>query len=319
MSHNGETQRVTTDDGRVLTFAVTGDPHGSPVFLVHGTPGSRSGPKPRGSVLYRLGVKLISYDRPGYGGSTRHRHRCVADAALDVRTIAAGLGHEKFAVVGRSGGGPHALACAALLPDLVTRAAALVSVAPPDAAGLDWFAGMTDGNVRDYTMAARDRVQLTRHLTRRAEEIASDPEKLIDALITEVTDPDLRVVRDYAIRRLLTDTYSEAFRNGPFGWIDDVLALRSPWGFDPAGIKAPVRLWHGADDNFSPVSHTRWFAEHIPCVELEVQPATAHFGAVEVLPRLLGWLAQPAETPVPDGRTQQPPSRVGSLASLGVA
>ncbi|NUT36620.1 MAG: alpha/beta fold hydrolase [Hamadaea sp.] len=261
-------------------------------------PGSRSGPKPRGSVLYRLGIKLISYDRPGYGGSTPHPHRSVADAVRDVLTIADHLGHERFAVVGRSGGGPHALACAALRPERVTRAAALVSLAPPDAPDLDWFAGMTEGNVREFTMAARDRGMLAEHLTRRADEIRSDPDKLIEALLKEVTDPDLQVVRDYAIRRLLTDTYSVAFEQGPFGWIDDVLAIRSPWGFTVEDIDVPTRLWHGADDNFSPVSHTRWFARHIPGAELEVQPATAHFGAVEVLPKLLAWLAQPVGVPV---------------------
>src|SRR5262245_22879736 len=122
---------------------VDGDAGGWPVFLLHGTPGSRNGPRPRSGVLYRLGVWLISYDRPGYGRSPRHAGRLVADAAADVETIANELSIDRFSVVGRSGGGPHALACAALLGDRVARAAVLVGLAPTDARGLAWFNGMT--------------------------------------------------------------------------------------------------------------------------------------------------------------------------------
>ena len=104
-------------DGRQLSTQAYGDPDGKPVFLLHGTPGSRLGPHPRGAVLHRLGVQLIAFDRPGYGESDRREGRRVADAAADVLAIADAYGLDKFAVVGRSGGGPHALACAALLPD----------------------------------------------------------------------------------------------------------------------------------------------------------------------------------------------------------
>jgi pimeloyl-ACP methyl ester carboxylesterase len=135
-------KRVRAVDGRQLTAETSGDPQGRPVFLLHGTPGSRLGPAPRGVMLYQQGVRLIAYDRPGYGSSDRLPHRNVADVVQDVVAIADALGVDRFAVVGRSGGGPHALACAALLPDRVTRAAALVSLAPRVADGLDWFAGM---------------------------------------------------------------------------------------------------------------------------------------------------------------------------------
>src|SRR5262249_53418979 len=114
-----------------LAVEVCGAPDGLSVFLMHGTPGSRSGPRPRSSLLYRLGIRLISYDRPGYGGSSRVPGRCVADAADDVRAIADALRLDRFAVIGRSGGGPHALACAARLDDRVIATAALVSIAPP--------------------------------------------------------------------------------------------------------------------------------------------------------------------------------------------
>lgn len=129
---------VKTPDGRQLATQLDGDPEGRPIFLLHGTPGSRLGPRPRSAVLHRLGVQLISFDRPGYGESDRLEGRRVADAAADVLAIADAYGLDRFAVVGRSGGGPHALACAALLPDRLTRAAVLVGIAPRGAEGLGW-------------------------------------------------------------------------------------------------------------------------------------------------------------------------------------
>jgi pimeloyl-ACP methyl ester carboxylesterase len=282
--------QIETPDGRVLTFDVTGHPAGSPVFLLHGSPGSRIGPRPRGSVLYRLGIQLISYDRPGYGGSTRHPKRSVADAAQDIEVIADSLGLDRFAVVGRSGGGPHALAAAARLPRRVSRTAVLVGIAPSDAEGLDWLNGMTDGNVREYETADNDWPKHVERLRLLADRARRDPEFMVDNIRRQMTAPDRQVVDDIAIRRLLTQTYVEAFAQGPFGWIDDVAAFRSAWGFRLGEITVPVLLWHGADDNFSPVSHARWLAEQIPHAEIQVQASTAHFGAVEVLPEVLHWL-----------------------------
>ncbi|MBB5869101.1 pimeloyl-ACP methyl ester carboxylesterase [Allocatelliglobosispora scoriae] len=281
---------MTTPDGRTLTVEVSGDSAGTTVFLLHGTPGSRNGPKPRGSVLYRLGVKLVTYDRPGYGGSTRQFNRTVADAAADIGAVADALGFDRFAVVGRSGGGPHALACAALLPDRLIRTAVLVGIAPSDATGLDWFDGMADDNVREYSTADNDFDILIERLRVRAERTVSDPESLIELLRTQMAEPDRYVTDSLALRRMLAETYTEALRHGPGGWIDDVLAFRKDWGFDLATISSPVRLWHGADDTFSPASHARWLASRIPGAEVQVQRNAAHFGAISVLPEILAWL-----------------------------
>ena len=201
---------------------------GAPVFLLHGTPGSRNGPRPRASVLYRLGIQLICYDRPGYGGSERRRGRHVKDAAEDVRAIADELDLDTFGVVGRSGGGPHALACAAMLPDRVERTAVLVGLAPPDAEGLDWYDGMAESNVEEYTRADRAPDMFAAALDRRGAEIRHNPESMLGALASDLSRPDSRVVGDIAMRALLTDTYTEALKNGAAGWIDDVLALRQP-------------------------------------------------------------------------------------------
>jgi len=284
------THTVHVAGGRTVTVESWGAPAGLPIFLLHGTPGSRSGPRPRTSVLYRLGVRLISYDRPGYGGSSRHPDRAVVDAADDVRAVADYLKLGEFSVVGRSGGGPHALACAARLTDQVRSAAVLVGLAPSDAAGLDWFGGMAKSNVREYTTADREPAKIEDKLMASAAEIRANPEILLQTLRSELTPLDRRVVDDVPIRRQLAETYAEALRVSACGWIDDVLALRRPWGFDPSVIKAPVLLWHGAEDVFSPVQHTRWLASQIPDAEMNVQSGTAHFSAVEVLPSVLAWV-----------------------------
>jgi pimeloyl-ACP methyl ester carboxylesterase len=282
---------VRTADGRRLSVEVFGDHDGTPVFLLHGTPGSRLGPRPRGQVLHRLGIRLITFDRPGYGRSDRLRGRRVAEAADDVLAIAEMLGLKRFAVIGRSGGGPHALACAALLPDRITRAAVLVGLAPHGAEGLDWFDGMAQSNVLEFTAAANGYDGIAARLKATADTIRANPSSLIDSLLAELPAPDRRVVSDSGIRSMLVETYAEALRTSAYGWIDDALAFCSPWGFDPAAITVPVLLWHGASDVFSPASHARWLAARIPEATVLVQAGAAHFGALDVLPDVLRWLS----------------------------
>jgi pimeloyl-ACP methyl ester carboxylesterase len=240
-------------------------------------------------VLYELGVRLITFDRPGYGRSDRLVSRLVADVVPDVQAI--GLG--RFAVIGRSGGGPHALACAALLPERVTRAGVLVSLAPWAAEGLDWFAGMADSNVREYTAAATAPDALTAHLVQAAARIKADPASHVNTLNPEMPEADRRIVADVGIRALLAQNFAEALRDSAAGWIDDALAFCAPWGFNLADIKVPVLLWHGQNDVFSPAAHARWLADQIPGAIMSIRPDTAHFGALEVVPDVLSWLIRP--------------------------
>ncbi|MFD8720930.1 alpha/beta fold hydrolase [Streptomyces sp. NPDC059629] len=281
---------VCTGDGRRLAVEITGDPQGSPVFLLHGTPGSRLGPAPRPMHLYHQRVRLISYDRPGYGRSDRLPDRQVAHVADDVAAIADCLGIERFAVVGRSGGGPHALACAALLPDRVTRAAVLVSLAPRDADGLDWFAGMAASNVHEYVQALAGPDQLAASLRRRSVAIRADPRRMLAQLRRELTESDLRVVADARVQAMLMANYREALSVSADGWVDDALSFCAPWGFSLASISVPVLLWHGEQDVFAPASHTRWLADRIPGGTAVLHPRAAHFAALQVLPDIVTWL-----------------------------
>lgn len=292
------TQKVCGPDGRWLSVESLGDPDGKPVFMLHGTPGGRNGPRPRGIVMYRLGIRLISYDRPGYPGSDRHPGRTVASAAEDVKAIADYFGIDRFSVVGRSGGAPHALACAALLTDRVISAAALGSLAPYEpyqANGLRWNAGMTESNVEAFGYAETNPAALRAMLEDQAESVRKGSEGLLSTLWPEMDDHDKEVVDDIGIRRIIADIHVEALSNNCVdGWVDDVIAIRRPWGFEPADIKRPVKLWGGQKDVFSPVGHTYWLAQQIAGAEVEIEHGKAHFGTVKILPRILAWVARKA-------------------------
>ena len=327
------TQVVKAPGGRELSVDSVGDPDGTPVFLLHGTPGGRHGPRPRGIVLYRLGIRLISYDRPGFPGSTRREGRIVADASDDVEAIADFFGIDRFSVVGRSGGGPHALASAARLKDRVRCAAVLGSLAPYlpyTAEGLDWSLGMAESNVRTYQIARElaqaidadrvlqledpidathaqeikerryilgQRIDERRHilmtiLNAQAEQTRGNSEGLLKSLWPELDGHDKEVIGDVALRRIIARVHTTALSKNIDGWIDDVIALSSDWGFELSDIRAPVKLWSGNDDVFSPTAHTTWLAKHIPYADPDIDPQAAHFGAVEILPRILTWVTQ---------------------------
>jgi pimeloyl-ACP methyl ester carboxylesterase len=284
---------VELPDRRTLAVEVSGDPHGKPVLLLHGTPGSRLGQAPRSALLSWMGIRLITYDRPGYGDSDRLPGRRIVDGAADVAAVADALGLKQFGIVGRSGGAPHAMACAALLPERVTRTAVLVSLAPRDAAGLDWYAGMTASNVRAHSRAHSGNPDLAPSLRARSRDIRADPYRLVAALKEEMPASDRSVVADQGVRAMLQTNFREAMRSHDAGgWIDDVVAFNQHWGFDLAGIPGRVLIWHGEDDVFAPVGHARWLAEQIPNAQLHIAPRTAHFGVLRILPAVLQWAAR---------------------------
>lgn len=286
-------QLVKGTDGRELAVEISGAPPGKPaVFLLHGTPGSLSGPRPRGIYLHRLGLRLISYNRPGYPGSDRHEQRTVADAAADIEAIADHFHIEEFSVIGRSGGAPHALSAAAArnLRGRVKCVAALSTLAPCDAEGLDWFLGMAESNVHAYRNLSKNLPALISAFRQRAGQIRTNSQGLLDALWPELVGADKRVMGDIALRRLIAETHAEALRESVDGWVDDVIALASPWNFNLSDIDVPVLLWHGQDDVFSPPGHTGWLAKHIDTSDYYLPESTAHFGAVEILPEILSWV-----------------------------
>jgi pimeloyl-ACP methyl ester carboxylesterase len=151
---------------------------------------------------------------------------------------------------------------------------------------------MAPSNVSEFRAACTDPERYAARLIPRSLAIRSDPARLLEELRADLTDEDRMIVSDLTIRSMLLRAYLEALRTSPYGWIDDVLALTGPWGFDPAQIRVPVLLWHGARDVFSPASHSSWLAARIPRATAVLEPAAAHFAALRALPDVLDWLLE---------------------------
>jgi pimeloyl-ACP methyl ester carboxylesterase len=281
-----------TPDGRTLAIEEAGDPNGRPVLVHMGTPNSRHLYQPHGIDAAVRRLRLISYDRPGYGGSTPQPERSVADCAADVRAICAELGIDRLAMWGVSGGGPHVLACAALLPDLVTAVASLASPAPLDAERLDFFAGMGQDNADGIRLFLRDRQAARAKLEADREAIlAASAAGLVDALQTLLTPTDAAVLKG-ALADYLIYCDHEGLAPGVEGWWDDGVADASPWGFELSAISVPVLLMHGRQDMFVPFGHGQWLAAHIPGVEARLLDHDGHLTLLtNRIPEVHAWLA----------------------------
>ena len=257
--------RVAVADGRTLAVAEWGDPNGMPVIFLHGTPGSRIQYWRDPTIYARFGMRRITYDRPGYGASTRLAGRSIGDVVPDVVAIADALGIDRFAITGGSGGGPHALACAALRPDRVTRCLAAASPAPWEAEGFDHFEGMTDGNVEEFSAAL---VGEFAHRPIAEREAATILERLRSGRSDWLGDSyELSEADRVAMSKNLAgaqDQMEHALAPGVDGWVDDMLALVRPWGFDLEAIRGPVRIEYGRTDALVPVANGDWLVANIP-------------------------------------------------------
>jgi pimeloyl-ACP methyl ester carboxylesterase len=281
-----------TPDGRILAIEEGGDPAGYPVLVHRGTPNSRHLYPPHAADAASRGLRLISYDRPGYGDSTPHPGRSMADCAADVRAICAELGIDRLVTWGVSGGGPHVLACAALLPDLVVAAASLASPAPLAAEGLDWFAGMGQENADDYRLFLRDADAARAKLESDREKIlaVSDAE-LASTMPTLLSPVDAAVMKD-ELAGFLAYSMREGLAPGGEGWWEDGVAGASPWGFELSAISVPVLLMHGRHDQFVPFAHGQWLAAHIPGVEARLLDDDGHLTVGENrIGEVHAWLA----------------------------
>lgn len=267
---------VATPDGRTLSVEVEGDLDGKPILVHMGTPNSRLLYGPNVADAKARGLRLICYDRPGYGGSTAQAGRTVADCTGDVRAICEALDVDRIGVWGISGGGPHALACAALLPDLVAAAASLASPAPYESEGLDYFAGMGQDNVDDIKLVLADedaaRVKLEQD---REQHLAISAADLTESLQTLLTATDAAML-DGPLADYFVAAARDGLAPGAQGWWDDGIAQIRPWGFQLTDIAIPVLLLHGREDMFVPFGHGQWLAAHIPAVEARLLDDDGH-------------------------------------------
>ena len=288
------TQRtVRTPDGRALAVEEAGDPAGRPVLVHNGTPNSRHLFAPVAADAAARGLRLIGYDRPGYGGSTPQPDRTVADCAADARAICAELGLSRVAMWGISGGGPHLLACAALLPDLVVAAASLASLAPLGAEGLDYFDGMGQDNVDDIKLQLTDKAASRAKLEADREEMmAASGEDVAGLLKTLLTPTDAAVLTG-EFAEYLAWTGREGLAPGGEGWWEDGEAFSRDWGFELSAIEVPVLLLHGREDQFVPFGHGRWLAAHIPGVEARLLDDDGHLTLLTSrIGEVHSWLAE---------------------------
>jgi pimeloyl-ACP methyl ester carboxylesterase len=286
---------IQTPDGRTLTVREGGDPAGFPVLCIAGTPGSSVMAPAHERDAEERGIRLFSYDRPGYGGSTRHEGRRVADCAADIATVCDALDIDRLCVWGISGGGPHALAAAALLPDRVLAAASLASVAPYDADGLDFLAGMGELNVEEFGVVLEGGEAHRESMERqRAGLLAAEPGELVELWQTLLGPADRDVATgDFAAE--LLDHMRAGIEPGGDGWLDDDVAFVTPWGFDVASITVPVLLWQGEQDRFVPRAHGEWLAARIPGVDARFTADDGHLTlAVRRVPEAHGWLLERA-------------------------
>jgi pimeloyl-ACP methyl ester carboxylesterase len=292
---------------RKLRVVDAGDPDGKPVFYLHGTPSSCVLDPRWVADASRQGIRLISYDRPGYGGSTPWVGRRVADAAVDVAAIADQLTLSRFAVWGISGGGPHALACAALLPSRCVGAAVLESPASPEI-------GPASRNTKvNKHVSCEPLATLQEQLAWKAAHRERDTNSIrANLALLDVLASRRRSLRRGIYRWLMplyisraearalsrecaewtVSSMREGFRPGVEGGQDDEIAIyHQAWGFELSTIRVPVLLWHGEKDQFVSVREGRWLAARIPGVEARFTPEDGHVSLAEHrIPEVQRWL-----------------------------
>ncbi|MGN6333460.1 MAG: alpha/beta fold hydrolase [Motilibacteraceae bacterium] len=285
---------IRTPDGRMLRTYEAGDYDGLLVLVHHGTPCSGVLAPWWAQDAAEKGIRLVGYDRPGYAGSDRHPGRSVADVAADAAAIADALGAERFATWGVSGGGPHALACAALLPERVVAAATLASVAPYDADGLDWFAGMGQDNLDEFGAALQGEIPLREYLApASAGLVAAPPGALADEMRSLLPPVDVAALTG-PVGEFSQEWLVGGQRGGYEGWLDDDLAFARDWGFDLADIRVPVMLLQGRHDLMVPFAHGEWLAGRIPTAQPRLTDDDGHMTLIADLAPVHAWLVQQA-------------------------
>jgi pimeloyl-ACP methyl ester carboxylesterase len=277
-----QTDLVLSDGRSLRVYDTCPDDAGGrlPVFYHHGTPNIGAPPEPLFADADRLGIRWVSHDRPGYGGSAPQPGRDVASAAADVASVADALGIGQFAVLGHSGGGPHALACAALLPERVLAAVSIAGLAPFDAAGLDWFAGFGAAGAAELGAAAAGRAALERHLA----SAEFDPEMFTPADVAALD----------GAWSWFHSVVGPAIDGGPAGMVDDNLAAVAAWGCDLGQVEAPVLILHGDQDRMVPSAHGQWLAAHCGPAQLWLRPGDGHISVLGSAPAALEWLREQA-------------------------
>lgn len=278
----------TLPDGRDLELEVTGPDGGPALLFIHGTPGASHQLEPLARAVHARGHRLVTWSRAGYGPSSRRAGRDVASEAADVTAVLDHLGLDTCVVAGWSGGGPHALACGALLADRVRAVTTIAGVAPYDADGLDFLDGMGEDNLAEFGEALQGEEPLRRWLEQaRAELVDVTGDEVAASLETLISEGDRACLTGEFADYLATE-FRQAVSVGVDGWLDDDLAFTRPWGFELADIAVPVHLWQGSADLMVPFAHGRWLGREMPRAIAHLEDGKGHLDIM--LGHLETWL-----------------------------
>jgi pimeloyl-ACP methyl ester carboxylesterase len=286
---------ISTRDGRHLDVRVSGPDGGIPLIFHHGTPGAMTPLRVIERAAHAQGLRHVTFSRPGYGGSTRLPGRDVAAVASDVADVLDHLGAERCVVAGWSGGGPHALATAALLPDRVAGVLTMAGAGPYDQPDLDYFAGMGESNVHGFGVALQGEDAMRAHLEKRRPALRDGTPSGVGAALRPSLPPvDEELLTD-EFTEDVSASFREGLRNGVDGWLDDDLAFVTSWGFPVEAITVPAFVWQGSEDMFTPFAHGQWLATHVPGAVPHLEKGEGHLsitvGAAErMLTELAGTL-----------------------------
>jgi pimeloyl-ACP methyl ester carboxylesterase len=265
-----------------------------------GTPGSRLDGRvgDADTVARERGIRVIVVERPGYGLSDRKSGRRVIDWADDVRQVADRLKLDRFGAYGYSGGGPHALACGAGIPDRVTAVAAVSGNTVPGLPGALDGMGPNEKLLHRLTRLSPWLVDAVYRLVKR--NALRNPDRFFRDFEKDCSESDRALLQEASIREGFLATVQEAFRAGVGGAVDDWVAIgRHPWGFRPEDVRSPTALIFGDADRIVPVTHGRDLARRIPNAHVQEIPDEGHLLIVARLPEILDALAAAASTPEP--------------------
>jgi pimeloyl-ACP methyl ester carboxylesterase len=289
------TSQLKLDDGRVLDVRVSGPDDGLTLVFHHGTPGSSYQLRFLERSAHDRGLRLVTASRPGYGGSTRRPGRRVVDVVDDTNALLDFVGAESCVIAGWSGGGPHALACAARL-DRALATLVIAGVAPHPADGLDWLAGMGQDNIDEFGASVDSEDALRRYLEQEAPGLRdADAAGIIEAMRSLLPPIDQEMLTDEFGEDMAAMTH-DALLSGIDGWLDDDLAFVTDWGFALDEIRQPVAIWQGSVDLMVPFAHGGWLADHVPGAVAHLEDGQGHMSIlIGAMDEMLDELAENAQ------------------------
>ena len=288
---------IRLPDGRLLDLRVSGPAGGFPLVFHHGTPGAGTPNRALERAAHARGLRLVTTSRPGYADSSPQPGRSVVDVVADTAAVLAAIGADRCLVAGRSGGGPHALACGARL-GATTAVLVIAGVAPYGTEGLDWLAGMGEDNVAEFSAALQGEDRLRPYLLHEREQLKdATVAGIVASLETLLPDVD-RAVLTSEFGEDLVASFREAVRPGVEGWLEDDIAFTRSWGFELAEISVPTMIWQGSADLMVPFSHGQWLASQLPGASVHLEEGEGHLSlGIGALDRMLDELVS-VGTPV---------------------